>query len=96
MPPLPAWFDGREAVTRFFAERMFEQPWRIVVTSANCQPALGCYMRDDAGRFPLSGIVVVSMRPVAGGGAEVTALDSFLDPALHPLFELAPEVTPPG
>jgi RNA polymerase sigma-70 factor (TIGR02960 family) len=96
MAPLPAWFDGREAVTRFFTERMFEQPWRIVATSANCQPALGCYMRDDAGRFPLSGVVVVSVRPAAGGGAEVTALDSFLDPALHPLFELAPDVTPPG
>jgi len=96
MPPLPAWFDGREAVRRFFAERMFEQPWRIVATTANCQPALGCYMRDGAGRFPLTGIVVVSLRPADGGGAEVTALDSFLDRALHPVLGLPPEFITPG
>ncbi len=29
MPPLPAWFDGREMVVRFIAERMFETPWRL-------------------------------------------------------------------
>jgi RNA polymerase sigma-70 factor (TIGR02960 family) len=96
MPPLPAWFEGRAAVGRFFAERMFEQPWHIVATTANCQPALGCYMRDGAGRFPLTGIVVVSVRPAAAGAVEVTALDSFLDGGLHPVLGLPGEVTPPG
>ena len=30
MPPLPAWFDGREDVGRFLAERVFATPWRLV------------------------------------------------------------------
>jgi RNA polymerase sigma-70 factor (TIGR02960 family) len=30
MPPLPAWFDGREDVGRFFAERVFATPWRLL------------------------------------------------------------------
>jgi RNA polymerase sigma-70 factor (TIGR02960 family) len=29
MPPLPAWFNGRDNVARFFAERVFETPWRL-------------------------------------------------------------------
>ncbi len=29
MPPLPAWFSGKDAVRRFLAERMFETPWRL-------------------------------------------------------------------
>ena len=28
MPPLPAWFDGRESVGRFMSERMFATSWR--------------------------------------------------------------------
>jgi RNA polymerase sigma-70 factor (TIGR02960 family) len=30
MPPLPAWFDGREDVGRFLAERVFATPWRLL------------------------------------------------------------------
>jgi RNA polymerase sigma-70 factor (ECF subfamily) len=29
MPPLPAWFDGRQDLGRFLAERMFATPWRL-------------------------------------------------------------------
>src|SRR6266542_2804703 len=29
MPPLPAWFLGREDIARFFNERMFATPWRL-------------------------------------------------------------------
>jgi RNA polymerase sigma-70 factor (ECF subfamily) len=30
MPPLPAWFDGREDVGRFLTQRVFAAPWRLV------------------------------------------------------------------
>jgi hypothetical protein len=30
MPPLPAWFRGQENIGRFFADRMFPTPWRLV------------------------------------------------------------------
>ncbi len=80
MPPLPAWYDGRDAVRAFFAERMFEHEWRIVPTAANRQPAVACYMADDAGAFPLGALAVLS---VADG--RIAALDSFLDPeAIRP------------
>jgi RNA polymerase sigma-70 factor (ECF subfamily) len=35
MPPLPAWFRGRTDVGRFFAERVFETPWRLVPITAS-------------------------------------------------------------
>ena len=89
MPPLPAWFAGRDAVRTFFGERMFATPWRLVPTTANAQPALACYQGDAEGRFPLSGVVVLG---VGAGG--VTALDSFLDRAAVAPFALPPEVAP--
>jgi RNA polymerase sigma factor (sigma-70 family) len=35
MPPLRAWFRGREDVGRFFAERVFASPWRLLPIRAN-------------------------------------------------------------
>jgi RNA polymerase sigma-70 factor (ECF subfamily) len=48
MPPLRVWFSGRDAVTRFFAARVFTQSGELVMvpTGANGQPALAAYRRD--------------------------------------------------
>jgi Sigma-70, region 4/SnoaL-like domain len=46
MPPLPAWFDGREDVGRFLAQRVFATPWRLAPIGANGQPAFACYQSD--------------------------------------------------
>lgn len=46
MPPLTAWFLGREDVGRFFTERMFATPWRLVPIRANGQLAFACYQGD--------------------------------------------------
>ena len=43
MPPLPAWFDGREDVGRFLAQRVFATPWWLVPIAANRQTAFTCY-----------------------------------------------------
>ena len=43
MPPMPDWFFGRERVGRFFAERVFATPWRLVPLAANGQLAFACY-----------------------------------------------------
>ncbi len=48
MPPLPAWFLGREDVGRFFT-RMFATPWRLVPIRANGQLAFACYQGDPEG-----------------------------------------------
>jgi RNA polymerase sigma-70 factor (TIGR02960 family) len=59
MPPLPAWFDGREAVGRFFRERVFATPWRLVPRRANGQLAFAAYwVAPGADRFTLGGINV--------------------------------------
>ncbi|MDP9363925.1 MAG: hypothetical protein M3Q10_06820 [Chloroflexota bacterium] len=84
MPPLPAWFDGREAVGRFLAERVFATPWRLVPASANGQLAFACYQQlpDQAG-FRLGSLIVLTL---SGGG--IVELTGFLDPAVHDRFGL--------
>src|SRR6266487_3989949 len=47
MPPVPAWFAGRAAVTRFFEAHVLAAPglFRMVPTTANGQPAFAAYRR---------------------------------------------------
>jgi RNA polymerase sigma-70 factor (ECF subfamily) len=88
MPPLPSWFDGREMVARFIAERVFETPWVLQPLSANGQVGYACYQKaagDD--RFRLGAITLLSLR-----GGRISGLHSFLDPAVHRRFGLGPEV----
>jgi RNA polymerase sigma-70 factor (ECF subfamily) len=88
MPPLPAWFDGRDAVGRFFAERVFATSWRLLPLRANGQPAFaGYWVAPGADRFTLSGINVLSLR-----AGRISWIASFLDPALHRRFGLAPQL----
>jgi RNA polymerase sigma-70 factor (TIGR02960 family) len=82
MPPLPAWFDGREDVGRFLAERMFATPWRLVPIAANGQPAFACYQYDGE-RFQLGAVNVLSLRD-----GRISWIAGFVDPALHPHFAL--------
>lgn len=89
MPPLPAWYDGRAAVRRFFAERMFTNEWRLRPTAANGQLAVAAWMRaPDAASFSISSLVVLTVR-----GDRFAALDGFLDPAMYAPFGLP--ATPP-
>ena len=91
MPPLPAWFCGRDDVVRFMAERMWATPWRLVPVTANGQLAFACYQGDTApGPFRLSAINVITLR--AGRIAE---LAGFLDPAIHRHFGLPAEFAEP-
>ncbi|MFC0624588.1 RNA polymerase subunit sigma-70 [Kribbella deserti] len=76
MPPLPAWFEGHAGVRAFMTERVFAEPWRLRPIEANGQPAFACYMRDPAGRFSLSSVLVVSIRD-----GRISWLAAFLDPA---------------
>ncbi len=88
MPPLPAWFDGREDIGRFVTERMFAIPWRLVPIRANGQLALACYQGEAGGdRFRLGVIAVFSVR-----AGRIVQIVGFLDPALHRYFGLAEEL----
>jgi RNA polymerase sigma-70 factor (TIGR02960 family) len=84
MPPIPNWFDGRDEVGRFFAERVFATPWRLRPMRASGQLAFACYQGPD---FRLGALNVVTLR---GGGAagQIAELTGFLDPALYVRFRL--------
>ncbi|HMG31548.1 MAG TPA: nuclear transport factor 2 family protein, partial [Jiangellaceae bacterium] len=89
MPPLPAWFLGREDVGRFLSEGMFATPWRLVPITANAQLAFACYQGDhDGPRFRLGAINVLSLR--AGSMVEIAG---FLDPEVHRHFGLPEQLT---
>ena len=82
MPPLPAWFLGQAEIGRFFADRMFTRPWRLVPLRANGQPGFAGYRGGHGGaRFRLAGINVLSVR-----SGRIAWIASFLDPAVHRHF----------
>jgi RNA polymerase sigma-70 factor (TIGR02960 family) len=90
MPPLPAWFHGRDDIGSFFAERMFARPWRLVELRANGQPAFAGYRGDPSDRYQLIGVNVLSIR-----AGRVAWIASFLDPNVLRHFNL-PTDMPPG
>lgn len=76
MPPLAAWFRGRDAIRTFFEAQVFARSWVFVPAHANGQPGLACYMWDEASQsFPLSVINVFTFR-----GDRVCGIAAFLDP----------------
>jgi RNA polymerase sigma-70 factor (TIGR02960 family) len=90
MPPLPAWFLGREDVVRFFSERVFATPWRLLPIRANGQLAFACYQGDPGGEgFRLGAINVLSLR-----AGRIVEIAGFLDPTVHRRFGVPQE--PPG
>jgi RNA polymerase sigma-70 factor (TIGR02960 family) len=86
MPPLPAWFDGREDVGRFLAERLFATPWRLLPVAASGQPAFACY-QDDGERFRLGAVNVLSLRD-----GQITWIAGFVDPQVHRHFPVPREL----
>jgi RNA polymerase sigma-70 factor, ECF subfamily len=87
MPPLPVWFTGRDAVTRFLARRAFAEPGDMVLvpTAANGQPAVAEYRRAADGVLWAHSIHVLD-----NGREGVAALTVFLDPGLFSAFGLPP------
>ncbi|MBB5083709.1 sigma-70 family RNA polymerase sigma factor [Nonomuraea endophytica] len=90
MPPLPAWFDGREDVRRFLVERVFAFEWRLRPIGANGQLGFACYQRTPGGQvFLLAAIIVLSLRD-----GKIVEIAGFLDAQLHDVFGLSPEISP--
>lgn len=78
MPPLPAWFDGQEDVGRFFAERVFAMPWRLVPLRLNHQLGFACYsMPPGTSELRLSALNLLCLRT-----GKVAEIDAFLDSKL--------------
>lgn len=76
MPPLASWYSGLEAVTTFATEIPLTScgSWRHVVTTANAQPAIACYLRrEGATTFTAWSITVLTLR-----GEKISNLTSFI------------------
>lgn len=84
MPPLPAWFEGREQVGDFLRERLFIAPWRLLPVHANGQLAFACY-RDSA----LAALNVLTVRD-----GKIEEISGFADPAMFDRFDLPTSLPP--
>ncbi len=80
MPPIPSWFEGREAVVRFFTEPVFRAPWRLEPTWASGQLAFAAYQGPD---FRLGALNVVTLR-----ADKISEITGFLEPAVQAFFSL--------
>jgi RNA polymerase sigma-70 factor, ECF subfamily len=47
MPPHPAYYEGRTAIEEFHRRDVSSVRWRHLITSANGQLAVGCYVYDE-------------------------------------------------
>lgn len=88
MPPIPAWYRGRENIGALVSKTVFAGPargrWRLHPTRANGQPGFGLYRRDEAeGVYTGYGIQVVTF-----DGDQIADITTFRHPALMPYFKL--------
>lgn len=84
MPPLPAWFLGREDIRTFLTERVFALDWRMRACRVSGQPALAAYLwNDTSADFQLEVINLFRFR-----GEHVTTISAFPDNALCARFGL--------
>jgi RNA polymerase sigma-70 factor (ECF subfamily) len=85
MPPLTAWFDGREAVAAFIDSAIFAAalPHGVHLKAGSCngQPAFATYEPDGEGRLVVSGLQVLQLGEVRGQPL-ITTLVSYRDPGL--------------
>ena len=97
MPPLPAWYAGREAIRELFARYIFgawgAQRWRLVPTAANGLPAFACYhAAEPRGPYQAFGIQVPAFGRAASSG-QIAELTFFgLSPELVVAFGFPPEL----
>ena len=64
MPPIPAWFQGREEIAMLLRTSIFttSEQWRLLPTRANGSPAFGLYeWRAQAGVYQLFGLLVLEI-----------------------------------
>ncbi len=92
MPPIPTWFDGRDAVATFLRTRVLRggRPQRLIPVGANGAPAFAQYVWDEQrGRHVAHAITVLTIR-----GEEIAGLTAFLHDGVVEQFGLPGERSP--
>ena len=89
MPPMAAWYAGREMYGRFMARvwAMRGTGWRMVPAAANGQPAVAAYMRTGDGGYQLHTLQVLTVT-----GAGISRNVVFAEPGVFATFGLAPRL----
>ncbi|HEY3261664.1 MAG TPA: sigma-70 family RNA polymerase sigma factor [Pseudonocardiaceae bacterium] len=87
MPPVPMQYQGRLAIADFMRTVGFRngtRRYRLVPTTANGQPAYGCYISDnDDPVWHAHGLLVLTL-----AGDRVSAMTRFIDNSTLPFFAL--------
>ena len=93
MPPIPAWYRGRETIRALVARTVFSGEargrWRLLPTAANGQVAFGLYHQTEtASLYQGYGIQVVTL-----SGRMVSDIITFIDARLIARFDLPPTLS---
>ncbi|HLV98445.1 MAG TPA: RNA polymerase subunit sigma-70 [Ktedonobacterales bacterium] len=93
MPPVPAWFSGRDAIEAFFRAAIFNPPtpgaWRLLQVWTNASPAFALYRLDAAtGRYSFFGLLVLTWE-----GEQIATSVGFMDVTSHAPFALPDVLT---
>jgi len=86
MPPSVAWFQGREAIGKFFGSRIFSDSvsLRLRPIAVSGQPGFASYLHDpETTQFRAHAIHVLTVE-----GWQLAALTTFLKPTLFSYFGL--------
>jgi RNA polymerase sigma-70 factor (ECF subfamily) len=92
MPPIPGWYQGREAIRTFISAVILASDargrWRLLPTSANGQPAFGWYQLAESG----DKYVAFAIQVLTFDGALLSNITTFGTPRLFPHFNLPIEL----
>lgn len=91
MPPIPSWYQGREAIRTMFLAVLFpsgvQKRWRLFPTRANGQPAFAIYRADEAtGFYRAFALQVVTLDGSRRDQRQIAAITAFLSPKLVASF----------
>ncbi len=91
MPPSPSWYRGHPAILEFLSSAVLGDAgtfegravgrWRLLLTSANGEPAFAVYQRVEVGDYQPFGIHVLTL-----DANKVSQIICFIDPALPSRF----------
>jgi RNA polymerase sigma-70 factor (ECF subfamily) len=94
MPPLPAWYRGREQIAIFLVGGPLAGTtrWRLIPARANGQVAFGAYAwQDTTQAFMPRAVDVLTLR-----GAQIQEITAFLTPDAFRAFDLPAILPEPG
>lgn len=96
MPPIPSWYQGRDAVRAILAVGPFgvnvPRRWRLRQTRANGQPGFVFYRADTAnGNYTAFGVQVVTIDPSSPTG-QIVDMTIFKNAAIVPRFGFPPAI----